>query len=317
MVTCYSLFSPSIKGQLFTQLALDSIATNWFVFNPEIIFYNSPKLIILGLLLCGFLGILIYQFFKIKAKIGGFIEKKREIETANREYQLYLLLFGIAIIVIEIINEIFRIRPTSLLVINVGIGFLVLLSYIVIVNVKYLCKRIQYIFISIFLIYVAYVARNIIVLTNDIVPIIAFLISFFFSYTILKPIKIYWIFVATVFFYLIISIVFHLIPIKSSILLINYCIMVFIINHVKHTILISNRDNFRFTNEIVHKGNSLTIATNKKGEILFCSETITSILGYLPEEVMDLEFWKLTEDSEFIKEKHGHNYTTINYIFGN
>nr|WP_315223750.1 response regulator [uncultured Flavobacterium sp.] len=310
MVAYYSLFSSIIKGQLFIKLAIESIVTNWFMFNSEIIFYHNPKLIILGLLLFGFLGVLVYQFFKIKAKIGYFIEKRREIETANREYQLYLLFFGIAIIVIEIINEIFKIRPTSLLVLNVGIGFLVLLFYLVIVRVKFLRSRIQYIFITLFLIYVAYVGRNIIFLTHDIVPIIAFLISFFFSYTILKPIQIYWAFVATVFIYLIITIIFHLIPIKSSILLINYCIMVFIINHVKHAILTSNRDNFRFTNEIVHKGNSLTIATNKTGEVLFCSETITSILGYLPDEVMGLEFWKLTEDIEFIKEKQGLNYIT-------
>ncbi|RZJ48296.1 MAG: PAS domain S-box protein, partial [Chryseobacterium sp.] len=69
-------------------------------------------------------------------------------------------------------------------------------------------------------------------------------------------------------------------------------------------VLLNSHDSFRFTNEIVHKGNSLTIATNQKGEILFCSETITSILGYLPEEVMAMKFWKLTEDKEFVKKNH-------------
>lgn len=307
MVTCYSLFSSIIKGQLFTKLALKSILANWFVFSAEIIFYNNPKLIILGLSLFGFLAILIYQFFKIKARIGYFIEKRKEIETANREYQLYLLFFGIAIVVIEIINEIFRIRPASLLILNVSIGFLVLFSYIIIVKVKFLRNRIQCLFITFFLLYTVYLGRNIIFLKNDVVPIISFLISFFFSYTILKPIKIYWFFIVTVFTYLSITIIFHLIPLKSSILLVNYCIMVFIINHVKHSILISKQNNFRFTNEIVHKGNSLTIATNKKGEILFCSETITSILGYMPEEVMGLGFWKVTEDHEFTTDKYALN----------
>ncbi|HMI07015.1 MAG TPA: PAS domain S-box protein, partial [Flavobacterium sp.] len=67
-------------------------------------------------------------------------------------------------------------------------------------------------------------------------------------------------------------------------------------------------DKFLFTNEIVNKGNSLTIATNKKGEVTFCSETITSILGYTPEQAMGFGFWKITEDPEFIGETYHDNY---------
>ncbi|OXB03583.1 response regulator [Flavobacterium pectinovorum] len=308
MVENYSFFNSSILGIANFGDALKSIATNWFVFKSDIIFYNNPKLIILGLSLFGFIGLLIYQFFRIKAKIGYFIEKKLENETAHREYQLYALFFGISIIVIEIINEIFKIRPRSLLVFNVIIGFSVLLLYLVTDKIKFLRDRTQRIFIISFFIYIAYVARNIIYLQNDVIPIITFLLSFFFSYSILKPIKIYWTFVSIVFLYLITTLVFHAIPLKSSILLINFCIIVFIINHVNYAVLLNNRDNFRFTNEIVHKGNSLTIATNKKGEVLFSSETITTILGYSPDEVMAMEFWKLTEDPEFIRENYHKTY---------
>ncbi|KIQ24897.1 hypothetical protein RT99_02105 [Flavobacterium sp. MEB061] len=308
MVENYSFFNSSILGIANFGDALKSIATNWFVFKSDIIFYNNPKLIILGLSLFGFIGLLIYQFFRIKAKIGYFIEKKLESETAHREYQLYALFFGISIIVIEIINEIFKIRPRSLLVFNVIIGFSVLLLYLVTDKIKFLRDRTQRIFIISFFIYIAYVARNIIYLQNDVIPIITFLLSFFFSYSILKPIKIYWAFVSIVFLYLIATLVFHAIPLKSSILLINFCIIVFIINHVNYAVLLNNRDNFRFTNEIVHKGNSLTIATNKKGEVLFSSETITTILGYSPDEVMAMEFWKLTEDPEFIRENYHKTY---------
>ena len=67
-------------------------------------------------------------------------------------------------------------------------------------------------------------------------------------------------------------------------------------------------DKFLFTNEIVHKGNSLTIATNKKGEVTFCSETIESILGYTVAESLGLGFWQLTEDPEFIGEAYHDNY---------
>ncbi|NWL00773.1 histidine kinase [Flavobacterium collinsii] len=302
MAADYSFFNSVISGIASLGNTLESIMTAWYVFDSDIIFYNNPKLIVLGLSLFAFLSLLVYQFFKIKAKIGYFIEKKKEQDTISREYQLYILFFGIAVIVIEIINEIFKIRPKSLLVVNVSIGVAVLLIYSITDKIKWFREHIQQIFISSFFIYISYVAFNIVMLSNDVVPIIVFLISFFFSYSILKPIKIYWFFVGLTFVFLISTVAFQLIPIKSSILLINFCILIFIINQVKYAVLLNNRDNFRFASEIVHKGNSLTIASNQKGEILFTSETITEILGYLPEEVMGMKFWELTQDSKFIEE---------------
>jgi hypothetical protein len=114
MVENYSMYNLLISGIACIGNSLKLLAANWYVFNTDIIFYNNPKLIILGLSLLSFLSILIYQFFKIKAKIGYFIEKKRESDTVYKEYKLYVLFFGIAIILIEIINEIFKIRPKSI-----------------------------------------------------------------------------------------------------------------------------------------------------------------------------------------------------------
>jgi PAS domain S-box-containing protein len=68
--------------------------------------------------------------------------------------------------------------------------------------------------------------------------------------------------------------------------------------------LLNIKDKFSFTNEIVNKGNSLILATNRKGEIVFCSETITPILGYSIPEVMGLGYWKVTEDTQFFGEKY-------------
>lgn len=206
MVENYSFFNFLVSGIAGFGNTLKSIMTNWYVFRSDIIFYNNPKLIVLGFSLLGFLSLLVYQFFRIKAKIGNFIEKKKEAETVAREYQLYILFFGIAVIVIEIINEIFKIRPKSLLTINVSIGISVLLCYLITDKIKWLRDRIQRIFIICFFIYISYVGYNIVFLSNDVVPIIVFLISFFFSYNILKPIKVYWFFVALVFTFLILTV---------------------------------------------------------------------------------------------------------------
>ncbi|MFV8376015.1 PAS domain S-box protein [Flavobacterium sp. LB1P71] len=88
----------------------------------------------------------------------------------------------------------------------------------------------------------------------------------------------------------------------------NYALIITVINYIRHLYLLNIKDKFSFTNEIVNKGNSLSMASNKKGEIIFCSENIYEILGYSPKEVMGLEFWKLTEDPEYIDGKYHENY---------
>jgi len=72
--------------------------------------------------------------------------------------------------------------------------------------------------------------------------------------------------------------------------------------------LLNTTQKLRFTNEIVNKGNILTIATNLKGELSFCSETILSILGYNSDQVLGMGFWALTEDAEFIGKDYHKNY---------
>ena len=309
MVVCCSFFNQQIPNLTLFGSILKSVGLNWFVFMPTINFYNNPKLVILGLFLFGFICLMAYQFFKIKNKISSFIEKDKETDTSNKEYHLYFLFFGMSIIVIEIINEIFNTRPKSLLLINLIIGSFILLFYLVTDKISYLRSNVRSIFITLFLIFMTYVGHNIIFLPNDVVPIIAFLISFYFSYTVLKPLKVYWFFVCAVFLFLLSTVIFQFVPAKSAVLLINFCILIFVINQVKHAVLLNKKDNFRFTNEIVHKGNSLIIACNKKGELIFCSESITEILGYLNDEVLGTGFWDLTEDPDFIGDAFYTNYT--------
>lgn len=78
MAADYSFFNLLVSGIADFGNSLKSIMAVWYVFNSDIIFYNNPKFIILGLSLFGFLGLLVYQFFRIKAKIGNFIEKKKK-----------------------------------------------------------------------------------------------------------------------------------------------------------------------------------------------------------------------------------------------
>jgi PAS domain S-box-containing protein len=256
---------------------------------------NSFLLVLLFILLIAIL----YSNKKINLILNN-TDNLSTKESDKREYQLYLLFLGLGLPLVEILIEIFHVRPKSFLFYNFTIGFIFLVFFLISENSKYFYNRIQTIFTFLFYIYFLIAAYNIVYLSTDTIPPNTFILAFFFSYIIIKPIQKYWIFCGCVFLYLILLIVFDLVPIKKSIILINFSILVFIINHIRHITIYKIQEKINFTNEIVNKGNSLTIATNKLGEITFCSDTITSILGYLPEEVMGYGFWKLTEDPEFI-----------------
>lgn len=262
---------------------------------------NITLLVILVILIIA----LLYSNTKINSILKN-IDNLPVEESDKREYQLYLLFLGLIIPFLEILFELFHVRPKSLLINNFSIGCFFLLLFLISEKSKYLYDRIKTIYIFLFYLYSMLIGYNIIFLQNDIIPTYAFIVLFFFSYIIIKPIKKYWIFSSFVFGYLFLIFAFDLVPVKRAIILINYGIMVFIINHIRHVSITKIQEKFNFTNEIVNKGNSLTIATNKKGEVTFCSDTIISILGYTPGEVMGMGFWKLTEDPEFI----GINYHT-------
>lgn len=281
----------------FSFPSLVSILTPLSLESTHLIY--TPRTLFLLALLFILLAVILYSNSRINSILKN-IDNLPTEESDKREYQLYMLFLGLVLPLIEILFELFQIRPKSLLINNFSIGCFFLLLFLLSEKSKFLYNRIQTIYISLFYIYSILIGYNIIFLPNDIIPTYAFIILFFFSYIVIKPIQKYWIYSGIIFCYLVVIYVFDLVPVKRAIILLNYSILVFIINHIRHVSLTKIQEKFNFTNEIVNKGNSLIIATNKKGEVTFCSDTITSILGYTPSEVMGYGFWKLTEDPEFI-----------------
>jgi PAS domain S-box-containing protein len=282
----------------FSFSSLVCIAMPLSLEQTHLLLTNNRNIILLVLLV-----ILVIALFYSNSKINSILKNTDNLSTEEsdkREYQLYLLFLGLIIPLIEIVFEIYSVRPTSLLRNNFTIGLFFLLLFLISEKSNYLYNRIKRIYIFLFYVYSLLIGYNIIFLPNDDIPTYAFIVIFFFSYIIIKPIKKYWIFSGFVFAYLFIIYAFDLVPVKRTIVLINYSIMVSIINYIRHVSLEKIQEKYNFTNEIVNKGNSLTIATNKLGEVTFCSETITPILGYTSTEVMGMGFWKLTEDPEFI-----------------
>jgi PAS domain S-box-containing protein len=294
-----------IKNYYF--LIDNTFVNHYFMIDKFVLTNNLFEIIMPILIVSAFL--LVYQFLKIKSSLNDrYSETQSKIDSRNKETQFYFLFLGITLPILEFFFAFFEVRSKDLLIQNISLGIVLLLIYLVSKKSVLVFQNIQPIFKVLFIIGFCIISKNIIYTSPDLTPIIAFLICFFFSYDILKPIKLYLIFVPIVFIFIYILFVFEIIPSKSVSLLFNYSLLIQIINYVRHKSLLNVKDKFRFTNEIVNKGNTLTIATNEAGEISFCSKTITSILGYSTEEVMGMGFWKLTEDPEFIGKKYHDNY---------
>jgi len=291
MLSCYSLLSAFIPwlNIPFTVTILHQSNLYWVLI---------PILLVL-------LFLLVKNFTKIRVTfVQNSAENYTKIDARDKEYQHYLLLLGIILPTVEIIFEIFQVRAKSLLLVSCAIGAIFLALYIISKKSPLILRNIKSFFVVIYIMYFIFITRNLVFRSFDIVPVIGFVLSFFFAYNVIKPVKIYWFYVITVFGFLTAAFLFEWIPFKTNVVITNYAIMVTFINYIRHISVLNTRDKFRFTNEIVNKGNSLTIATNKKGELSFCSENVIDILGYTAEDVMGMAFWKLTEDPEFIGEKY-------------
>ena len=286
----------------------------FWVGNPLIINYypliekltidkNQFKSIIPFLFLFAFL--LLYKFYQIKSTLNNrFTDNYIKEDLKNKENQLYFLFLGVLILILEIIFELFKVRPKSLFIPNFALGVFFILMYFISKKSSFIFRNLQQIFKIVFVMSFVYVSRNVIFTTSDDLPIIAFIVLFFFSYTILKPLKLYWFFTTSVFIFLLVLFVFEIVPTNSIITLFNYTLIVLSINYVRQMSSLSINDKIRFSNEIVNKGNSLIMASNKKGEIVFCSETVKPILGYSIDDVMGMGYWKLTEKPGFIEKNY-------------
>jgi PAS domain S-box-containing protein len=89
---------------------------------------------------------------------------------------------------------------------------------------------------------------------------------------------------------------FNLIAVGTILILVINCAIITVINCIQYTLKLNSKSETKFNDKIVNKGSSLILATNKKGEVVFCSENIKTILGYEVEDVMGLGYWNLAEN---------------------
>ncbi len=300
-IVCTSIGFFTTKSLCFLYLRrTEFLEINMSLLNP-----NFAVILVLIVFLV-VLYIMLYKFSDTKLKLKTNFS---EFEPKDSQFKLYLLFMGIIIPIMEVIYEINQVRNYSLLVVNFCVGLFLVSIYFLTLRVKWFDRNINVIFVTIFLGYYHFILYNVAFRPFELVSYASLIIAFFLSYFVFKKFLYYLLFLfytLTICFVLFIS---ESLTKDLCIILFNSIIVTAAIHLARHLALIETKNKFSFANEIVNKGNSLTIATNKKGELSYCSDQITEFLGYQPDEVLGMKFWELTEDEEFIGEDYHKDYT--------
>lgn len=243
--------------------------------------------------------LLIYKFHKIKHSLGNkFIKNFTPENSENKETQLYFLFLGIILIILECTFEYFNLRPKSMLIRNLSIAFFLILIAYISTKSEFVYQNIKKIFRIAFCFAFLAVCRNLVLLDNDNIPFLSYLLFIYFSYSTLKPAKYYWLFIAFTFSFLIAISLLNIAAVDRVTVIFNYTLIVVFINFIRNMSIEELNDKFQFYNQIINKGNSLVMAKDKNNNIVFCSESVQNILGYSAKELMGYGYYKLTDSPE-------------------
>lgn len=237
-----------------------------------------------------------------------FVAEYSDLKNDIYLYRLCFLFFGILIPVIDTLFDVFKIRSYSLAIQSYAFGVTFIAIYFLSYKIKFIEKNIAILFSGSYVLFSASVLLNLIIRPFELVTFSGLLIVLLLSYNVFNNYKHYLIFIVILTSVLISFVVLNYISIHIGIITTIYCLLIIIVNHTKHIAFQNKHEKFRFANEIVNRGKSLVIGSNKKGELTFCSESIKDILGYDHLEVLGMGFWQLTKDKEFIGEAYHKNF---------
>ena len=259
-------------------------------------FVSNYVFIYIGLIATLFL--LFYLFQKKSSKFSvNTLKNLFEYHTEN-EHRYYFLYLGIIFPVSEFFYFIVETHKLSDLQNSVFIGIYCLFAYFI-TSTKSFQKYTSTIFLLSYTTYFCYTLYQIVFHEITFIIFSEFLLLLFFSFNIFKRFSIYLAFIVITFI-----ILFYLLFYKSSdkeivLALINACFIILIINFARRINIVKSNEKLLFTNEIINNTNSLILAADKTGKIVYCNDSIEKILGYTSKEVLGMEFWKLTQDKEF------------------
>lgn len=255
-----------------------------------------------------------FLFFKISKFNKDLVKNYTEIDFSQDQIRFFVLFLGIFLPTVEIILEFYQIRQNSKLIQNTSIGLFLLLLYFLSARIKFIHKQLKNIFVIAFIFYVVLMLNNLVFFKSEYITFAGLLITVFFAYNVFNNQRHYWIFIITFGISIMLLTFFELLDKKVGLVVFSTSMVIVVINYIRHVAILNARDKYLFSNEIVNKGNSLVIATQRSGALVYCSENINEILGFEKSEVMGMEFWRLTEDKDFIGEAY-HDDFEINQVY--
>lgn len=266
-------------------------------------FTHINSYVIIALLLT-ILGLLYVTVNKTLQKRLNFNNKSLEFEPKEEQFRVYFLFFGITIPLVETIVNVFDLRTNHHLVINFSVGAFLISLYFLSGKYSFFQKNIPTVFTLFYFSYFCFIGYNLFFEPFELISYVSFILAFFLSYFVIKNILHYWGFLILIFLFLTYSYHAHWLEAKMIILLFCTTISTVAIHISRHLALLETKNRFLFSDIIVNNGNSIIMTTNKKGEVSFCSQSIEAILGYRADEILGMNYWKLTEDPDFIGEEY-------------
>ena len=268
---------------------------------------NSPFLIIAIFLL---MLLLIYFILKrISSSKQEFIKNKNDLDFEIIQFQKIILYLGFLVPISEIFYFLLGLNDNPINTPNIITGFVLISIYLMSKKVNKVHENLRTIFAWIVILYTMMSILRIYLGSFDELSVFT---DFCIVFTVSKNIFISNTKSAT--YNIVIQIALSIMLLIDRIELDFFfflsltLLFISVINHIRQTTFYDTRNKYLFTNEIVNNSNNLTIATNRKGEVIFCSKNIIYILGFSSEEVMGMEFWRLTEDQEFKGEAYHDDY---------
>lgn len=230
-----------------------------------------------------------------------------ENKTNTDQYRTYLIFFGLVFPISEILLEIFKIRLKSELIETISIGVFFLFLYFISYRVLFVQRYFQKIFICAYASLLTYTVFKLCYFPFELVTFAELIVMFFFAPNIFYSLRKYWVFVIV--FLSLFFVLFLTGLIRPDLLVVFLYAFMFIISihYIRHIAILNSQERLLFADAIVNKGNSLIIGTNTKGELTYCNDTIVSVLGYRPDEIIGLNFWELTESTEIINKENNEN----------
>lgn len=236
------------------------------------------------------------------------LKEYSDFESLQDKQKYFLLYLGSFLIALEIVYLIFRIRHNPFAVHYMVFGTAFVSFYILQSKYAFFRKNISNAFIIFYVSFILFTIYAFIHSTYEMPLFVTLIIAFQISNLAFKSLFQYWIFSLSINLLFIVLVIFNLISVDLCLISIFSFLSILIIQSIKNILESKSKEKFLFANEVVNKGTTLTIATNRKGEVIFCSDQIKEFLGYEKYQIMGLNFWKITEDKDFIGEAYHDNY---------